>query len=498
MFGRAEAYGVSLFFYVIGFIIIATSQNISNIAGGVVLYAIGNTGTQIMQQIVIADTISAKWRGAAIGLVSLPYIINFGVSPKITAQIATPSTWRWGPGMFCIIMPVAAAPIIFILALNQRTAKKRGLVAKHPYWNMSVWQGAKSFFHDVDVIGLFLICAGWLLLLIPLQIAKLAPNGWQTGYIIAMLVLGGSSLIGAGIWEFFSPNPILKARFILNKDVVLPTFIGFFDFIAFYVSWTPVYQWSQITFGWSVQDATYFSNTQSLCLTVFGIAAGFISVWTRRFKWQMVAGCCIRLLGIGLMFKYRSTTASTVQAVFPQVLQGLGGGIMGVTLQVAAQVSVPHQDVAMVTAFVLLLTEIGGACGSAIGGSVMTNSLPTKLANRLPELSAAEISAIYASGGITTYPLGSPVRDGIIAAWSDYMHILLIIAAVISAIPIVLAVLLTDRRLTDSQNCVTEELADGTSPHRRVEQEEGAREHEHKHEHQDAQEAAVQEEQKQD
>jgi len=40
VFGRAEAFTISLFFYVIGFIVIAAAQNMSTIAGGIVLYAI--------------------------------------------------------------------------------------------------------------------------------------------------------------------------------------------------------------------------------------------------------------------------------------------------------------------------------------------------------------------------------------------------------------------------------------------------------------------------
>lgn len=45
----------------------------------------------------------------------------------------------------------------------------------------------------------------------------------------------------------------------------------------------------------------------------------------------------------------------------------MGGGLAASAMQVGAQASVPHVDVAMVTATVLLVTEIGGAMGGAIG-----------------------------------------------------------------------------------------------------------------------------------
>ncbi|EPQ26745.1 uncharacterized protein PFL1_05724 [Pseudozyma flocculosa PF-1] len=489
VFGRAQAYSVALFFWILGFIVIAVSQTTRDVAGGTVLYAIGNTGVQIMQQIVIADYISTKWRGAAIGLVSTPYIINFAIAPRIVNSIAPfgdLSTWRWGPGIFCICAPVAAAPIILALAINQTRAKKRGLVPTHPYMRMIedrlVANGANSRFSpaylktllsctgtvvyelgkDIDAIGLFLVCAGWLLFLLPLNLAKLQTDGWQTSWIIAMLVIGGVLIIAFGFWEvFFSPKPLLHRRWRLNKDVHLATWIGFFDFFSFYLSWTPAYTWIVIVKDFNTTDAGYFSNTQSLCLTVFGIAAGFISLATKQYKWTLCGGALIRILGIGLMIRYRDTVSTTFQVVMPQVLQGLGGGILGVTLQVAAQVSVRHQDVAMVTAYVLLITEIGGACGTAVVGAIQTNVLPGYLDRFLPMLSAAERAAIFASptSYLATYPLGSPVRDGIVAAYNLYIHKLLIVSICLSVPPVLLSLALTNYRLNDKQNCVSDELA---------------------------------------
>ena len=67
------------------------------------------------------------------------------------------------------------------------------------------------------------------------------------------------------------------------------------------------------------------------------------------------------------MIHSRGANGSTAELVWTQILQGLGGGMAAVASQVGAQASVPHADVAMVTAAVLLVTEIGGAIGSAIG-----------------------------------------------------------------------------------------------------------------------------------
>ena len=54
----------------------------------------------------------------------------------------------------------------------------------------------------------------------------------------------------------------------------------------------------------------------------------------------------------------------------PQVIQGLGGGLMTANTMVVAQASVPHQEVAIVTDFKLLVLELGSAIGSAVVGAV--------------------------------------------------------------------------------------------------------------------------------
>lgn len=71
--------------------------------------------------------------------------------------------------------------------------------------------------------------------------------------------------------------------------------------------------------------------------------------------------------GVAMMIRSRGANGSDAEIVLTQILQGFGGGLAAITSQVGAQASVPHADVAMITALILLFTEIGGAVGSAGG-----------------------------------------------------------------------------------------------------------------------------------
>ena len=49
-----------------------------------------------MNQIVIADITTLKWRGLVSGLIYSPFIINAFIGSLISASVLENSTWRWG------------------------------------------------------------------------------------------------------------------------------------------------------------------------------------------------------------------------------------------------------------------------------------------------------------------------------------------------------------------------------------------------------------------
>lgn len=71
------------------------------------------------------------------------------------------------------------------------------------------------------VIGLSLTTFGWSLLLLPFNLASKAPNGWASGYIIAMIVLGVVLIAAFVVWEkFFAPVPYFPFHLLANRTVL--------------------------------------------------------------------------------------------------------------------------------------------------------------------------------------------------------------------------------------------------------------------------------------
>ncbi|KAI9060414.1 drug:h+ antiporter [Trametes sanguinea] len=460
---RGTSYIVVLAFYVIGYIVIASANGVGALAAGIILYAIGYTGLQLLTQIIIADITTLKWRGLVSSLTSAPFIINAFIGSNVSTQVLEHSTWRWGYGMFAILIPASLSPLIVTLFWAENKARKLGLVKAaapapdlEPKVQIPLIRRVWTVCEQLDVVGLALLGTAVALILLPLTLAQNAKGMWHNPSMIAMLVVGCVLLPAFAMWDIFmAKRPVFPRRFLKNPSVMIASWIGFFDFFSFYLTFTYLYSFVLVTKDWSLINATYFSQTQTVALTVFGILSGALLHWFRHYKWVLTAGLAIRLVGVGLMIHSRGADSSDAEIVWTQLLQGIGGGFASVCSQVGAQASVPHVDVAMVTAVVLLWTEIGGSVGSAVAGAIWTNTMPGKLAEHLPALNQTERDTLFGSiTSVMVLPFDDPTRQGVIAAYGDTMRDMLIAATVLAVVPMLLSIAMPDWYLGDKQNAV--------------------------------------------
>lgn len=448
--------------YILGYILIASSHTVSQYAAGRVFQSAGSTGLQLISQIIVADVTPLKWRGFVAATLSAPYIVNAFIGSRIAASITTsnPSTgWRWGYGMFCLLVPAAVAPIVGTLVWGEKKAERLGLVKRMDQEQNKepLLQKLKRFVVDLDLIGLILLTVGWGLLLVALTLSGGAAGRWNNPSIIAMVVVGPLILIGFGMWEIkWAKYPAIPGMFLRNRALMCSSFIAFFDFISYYL--TALYLTSFLyvvkTPDWSQSAQNYFASTQAVGLTIFAILAGLVMRWTKRYKYLLIFGLVVRCIGVGIMIKSRGAHGSDAELILSQILQSVGG-IVSITEFTAAQASVQHKHVAMALAFNLLITEIGGAIGSSIGGSIWVHLMPRYLAKYLPGTTEEQRATLFGSiVSIVALDPSDPIRVGAVQAYSDTMKILIIASLAFGLIPIILASIMPNFYLGDAQNAI--------------------------------------------
>ncbi len=232
-FGRLEAFSISVFLYVIGYIQMAGSNNVKTFAAAQIFYSAGNTGLQILQQIFIADTSTLLNRALWSSLPDIPFLITVWIGAPIANSLLTRTSWRWGYGIWAIVLPVAFLPLALALFLNMKKAKKLNQLAPFPWKGRSFVGGVKSVWYELDIMGLLLLSAAFSLILIPCTLAQRAKGGWDNGSMIAMIVVGCICLVALPFLESsrrLAPMPFLPLRLFKNRTVVAGCAIAFFYF----------------------------------------------------------------------------------------------------------------------------------------------------------------------------------------------------------------------------------------------------------------------------
>ncbi|KAL9104977.1 MAG: hypothetical protein Q9163_000149 [Psora crenata] len=452
VFGRLEAFTFSVFLYVVGYIQMAASNNVETFASAQIFYSAGATGLQILQQIFIADTSDLLNRALFSSLPDIPFLITIWVGPPIADSLLDHTTWRWGYGIWTIVLPAAFLPLALSLYLNMRKAARLHLLPPSPWHGRSFAGGFKSLCYDLDVMGLLLLSTAVSLILIPLTLAATAKSGWRNASIIAMLVVGCVCLVVFPAWESIpklAPYPFLSLRLLKDRTVLTGCAIGFFYFAVFYTSVQPYFSsYLQVVQSNSVTAAGHIVNVFSFSSTVASIVISLIIKYTGHYKYYITAGACIYILGVGLMIRYRVQESTTAQIVGTQIALGIGGGLINVPAQLGVQASVAHTDVAAATAIFLTILEIGGAVGNAISGAVWTGNLLPKLQRYLPPVAQEDAVTIY--GNLTaakSYERNSLEGMAIDRSYQETMNILLIIATCLAVPLLPLSLLMRNYKL---------------------------------------------------
>lgn len=233
VFGRFEAFCVSILIYILGYIQMAASTNVQTYASAQIFYSAGSTGLQILQQVFIADSSDLLNRALLALLPELPFLVTVWLGPTIADVILKHASWRWGYGMWSIILPASFLPLAVSLLLSQRRAKRLKLTKSKPGRQRGFVDVLLATWYDLDVFGLLLLSASLTLILIPLTLAANVENGWKNDSIVAMLVVGLVCIVALPFWETskrLAPRPLLSLHLLKQRTAVAGCTLAFFYF----------------------------------------------------------------------------------------------------------------------------------------------------------------------------------------------------------------------------------------------------------------------------
>ncbi|KAJ5103017.1 Major facilitator superfamily domain general substrate transporter [Penicillium argentinense] len=457
VFGRVELIIVSIAFYTIGTIIETFATSVEGFSAG----AIGYTCIMLLLEVLVADVTSTRSRLLFSFVPALPFIINTWISGNLTDAVLTVTSWKWGIGMFAIIYPVCSLPLIAVLFIVHRRAKKSGRLGSYKS-SLELMGGRRlitELFWHLDVIGLILMIAMFACILVPFTLAGGIKAQWKTAKVIAPLVVG-ILLVPVWIyWEKTCRYPMLPFQHLKDRAVWGALGIAVMLNTAWYLQGDFLYTVLYVSFDESVLSATRIASLYSFTSVIAGVALGFIVMKIRQLKPFIVSGTVLFLVAFGILIYYRGGASGSSHSgvIGGQVLLGLAGGLFAYPAQASIQVALSHEHLAVVTSIYLASYSIGSAIGNTISGAIWNQVLPAELGHQLGnETLAAQVYAdpfTFAAAN----PVGTPDRDSVIVAYQKTQRLLCITGICLTVPLIAFALCIRNPKLTKEQSLVKDE-----------------------------------------
>lgn len=415
---------------VIGFIMMAACNNVKTYCAAQVFYMTGYNCVDFSLTIFVADTSSLQNRALMIAFIASPWIATVWAYGPTAQSILGTIGFRWGFGIWAIVLPVVCSPLFGLFYYNQRKAEKQGLLSTEPS-GRTFAQNVIYYGREFDVIGILLIAAGLALFLLAFNIYTYQPDEWRSSLIICFIIFGGLLIIFFAVYERYLA-PVTFIPWALMKDRTV--FFTFSMIASLYTAW---YIWDSyfysmliVVFNQSVSHATYIQNIYTVGSTFWSLIMGVIIRYNGRLKWQaLYFGVPITILGVGLMIKFRQPDAHIGYIVMCQIFVAIGGGTLVICEQMTVMAVTTQALIPAILSMEGMMTSIGNAIGSTIAGAIWTGVFPKKLAEYLPADAQKDLTSIYGSITVqSSYPVGSPARDGINHAYGDTQKLMLIAA----------------------------------------------------------------------
>ncbi|KEF55139.1 uncharacterized protein A1O9_08792 [Exophiala aquamarina CBS 119918] len=430
IWGRPKSLVLMVACQTIGFIMLAGCNDVRTYCAARVFFQCGYRGIILTVLIIIADTSTLRHRALWIALSSTPTLATSWLFGPATDSIGRGIGWRWGMGVFAIVVPVVCCPLSGFLYYYQRKAQKMQLTPT-PESHRSRTETFLFYVREFDLVGLFILALGLALFLLSLSLYSFQPQGWRSPVIICFIIFGGLLIVAFVLYERFWASSTFMPWALIKNRTVFFTYTMDCLLVAAFSIWA-TYFLSMLVLVWqqSITHSTYILNIHAVGATLSGLFVGIAVLLGMRLKY--LAGFIaipLLFLGAGLLYRFCLPWTSMGTLIMTQILLAGGMGSLIITVQLTVMAVAGQEQIPALIATETLMADIGAAFGSAVSGAIWADVLPRKLAEFLPPEDVHLVPEIFGSLFVQlSYAPGSVIRDAINMAYSASLRYMLITA----------------------------------------------------------------------
>ena len=435
LYGRRPVYQFSIIVFLIGSFLAGASTSMEQLIVTRAIQGIGAGGLMGLTFVIVGDIVSPRERGKYQGLFGAVWGISSVAGPLLggffsdSGSILGITGWRW---IFYINLPFGIlALVVTSMVLHIPKVKRE---------------------HKIDFLGALLMVISVVALLIALSV--LGPeNGWNDSRTVITLLAGVVFAVLFVIWELRAKEPILPMNLFKNRTFTLTSIIGFIIGAGMFGAIVMLPLYLQIIQGNSATEAGLRLIPLMIGILTFTVTSGRLITKTGRYKKYPVSGTLLMAFGVYLMSTAHVSTPYWQIAIFAVIIGG-GLGLCMQTIVIAVQNAVEFKDLGIATSSNTFFRSLGGAFGTAIFGTILSNRVAENLQTQLGGSTAVEpgILETLTSNTSIIATLPAEIQAKVLEAFADSFQVVFLSAFPVVALAFFFAIALEEKPLQDSQS----------------------------------------------
>jgi DHA2 family multidrug resistance protein len=406
-FGRKNIYLTSLVIFTASSVMCGTSRTLNDLIFWRVIQGVGAGTLQPLAQAILREAFPPAEQALAMGFFGFVVLFGPAIGPTIGGYITDNIAWPW---IFFINLPIGIIGFLFAVRyLHDPNYAKGGSKTAIDGWGICFLAIALSTMQTVLEQG--------------------QEDDWfQSPFIITLSVISAIGTV-AFIWrELTTDDPAVDLRVLKNRSFSAGCGIGCVLGVGLFASLFLLPQYMQDLLGYTATQSGLALMPRSLTMMVMMLVSGWLypKLGARA---MIVVGLTLTIYAQWVIGHFTLETTQT-QFLIPQVIQGVGFGMIFVSLSTVALREIERPKMTSATGLYNLIRQLGGSFGTAAVVSLLTNKIQSARAdlvqNTAPSNSVFEqnlhgLAGMFAGEGYsltTARQMALKAIDGIISQQS--------------------------------------------------------------------------------
>jgi DHA2 family multidrug resistance protein len=364
-FGRKNVYLTSLIIFTATSFMCGTSRSLDELVFWRVVQGLGAGTLQPLAQAILREAFPPEEQAMAMGFFGFIVLFGPAIGPTLGGYITDNISWPW---IFFINLPIGIVGFFF----------------------------AKRFLHDPDYFkgSNRQPIDGWGISFLAIALSTMQTvleegqeDDWfQSPFIVAFTAI---SLVASVlfIWrELKTDNPAVDLRILKNRSFAAGCTIGCVLGVGLFASLFLLPQYMQTLQGYTATLSGLALMPRSLTMMFMMILSGWL--YPRLGARPMIAGGLVLTFSAQWIMGHFTIETTQEQFLVPQIIQGVGFGLVFVALSTAALAEIDRRKMTSATGLYNLIRQLGGSFGTAAVVSILTTKIQSARADLVQNASS--------------------------------------------------------------------------------------------------------------